>query len=227
MNAAKRKLQSCRGASMLMALLLMLVALMVSAVILSAAISAAVDLRAQKESQQSYLTASSAAQLFRDSVLGAGGQYIQKTKVTRTWSDSTKDYVESSRETTVLTEPAGAFAPLMQDALKQIVQNGFTQFYQSYRIEAAGYDPVEMTLAMTPIRENTKLTGVNLLATFSTASSTGHPCQLTLTMDAELQETDVVNTDGEQQITTIAESLKWHKDKATLTTPKTGTEGNS
>ena len=55
MQAIRRKLNSQRGASMLMALLLMLVGIMVSAVIISAATSAAVNKRSEKEQQQAYL----------------------------------------------------------------------------------------------------------------------------------------------------------------------------
>ena len=64
MQAIRRKLNSQRGASMLMALLLMLVGIMVSAVIISAATSAAVNKRSEKELQQAYLAVSSAAELF-------------------------------------------------------------------------------------------------------------------------------------------------------------------
>ena len=48
MQAIRRKLNSQRGASMLMALLLMLVGIMVSAVIISAATSAAVNKRSNR-----------------------------------------------------------------------------------------------------------------------------------------------------------------------------------
>lgn len=58
MQAIRRKLNSQRGASMLMALLLMLVGIMVSAVIISAATSAAVNKRSEKEQQQAYLARS-------------------------------------------------------------------------------------------------------------------------------------------------------------------------
>ena len=58
MQAIRRKLNSQRGASMLMALLLMLVGIMVSAVIISAATSAAVNKRSEKEQQQAYLAVS-------------------------------------------------------------------------------------------------------------------------------------------------------------------------
>ena len=66
MQAIRRKLNSQRGASMLMALLLMLVGIMVSAVIISAATSAAVNKRSEKEQQQAYLAVNSAAELVRD-----------------------------------------------------------------------------------------------------------------------------------------------------------------
>ncbi len=52
MQAIRRKLNSQRGASMLMALLLMLVGIMVSAVIISAATSAAVNKRSEKNSSR-------------------------------------------------------------------------------------------------------------------------------------------------------------------------------
>ena len=54
MQAIRRKLNSQRGASMLMALLLMLVGIMVSAFIISAATSAAVNKRSEKEQQQAW-----------------------------------------------------------------------------------------------------------------------------------------------------------------------------
>ena len=69
MNAAKKKLKSGSGATILMALLFFLVAAMVSAVIISAATTAAQTLKARREHQQAYLTCSSAAQYIRDALL--------------------------------------------------------------------------------------------------------------------------------------------------------------
>lgn len=79
MQAIRRKLNSQRGASMLMALLLMLVGIMVSAVIISAATSAAVNKRSEKEQQQAYLAVSSAAELVRDDFQSLTGRYKDVT----------------------------------------------------------------------------------------------------------------------------------------------------
>ena len=88
MQAIRRKLNSQRGASMLMALLLMLVGIMVSAVIISAATSAAVNKRSEKEQQQAYLAVSSAAELVRDDFQSLTGRYKDVT-TTVTQADGT------------------------------------------------------------------------------------------------------------------------------------------
>lgn len=82
MNAAKKKLKSGSGATILMALLFFLVAAMVSAVIISAATTAAQTLKARREHQQAYLTCSSAAQYIRDALLqGEGYKVVFEQKV--------------------------------------------------------------------------------------------------------------------------------------------------
>ena len=88
MQAIRRKLNSQRGASMLMALLLMLVGIMVSAVIISAATSAAVNKRSEKEQQQAYLAVNSAAELVRDDFQSLTGRYKDVT-TTVTHADGT------------------------------------------------------------------------------------------------------------------------------------------
>ena len=88
MQAIRRKLNSQKGASMLMALLLMLVGIMVSAVIISAATSAAVNKRSEKEQQQAYLAVSSAAELVRDDFQSLTGRYKDVT-TTVTHADGT------------------------------------------------------------------------------------------------------------------------------------------
>lgn len=77
MNAAKKKLKSGAGATILMALLFFLVAVMVSTVIISAAITATQTLRSRREAQQAYLTCSSAAQYIRDALLEAPGYRVE------------------------------------------------------------------------------------------------------------------------------------------------------
>ena len=61
MKTIRKKLRSDRGSSMVLALFLMLVALMVSHTILAAAATAGQNVVQQRESQQAYLTVSSAA----------------------------------------------------------------------------------------------------------------------------------------------------------------------
>ena len=73
MKTICKKLRSDRGSSMVLALFLMLVALMVSHTILAAAATAGQNVVQQRESQQAYLTVSSAAETFRDSVLSFNG----------------------------------------------------------------------------------------------------------------------------------------------------------
>ncbi|MEG1683356.1 MAG: hypothetical protein RR295_05960 [Oscillospiraceae bacterium] len=68
MHAIFQKLQSRRGASMLMALLFFLLAAMVGAVILAAASANADKLANRKQEQQDYLTISSAARFLQDTI---------------------------------------------------------------------------------------------------------------------------------------------------------------
>lgn len=92
MNAAKKKLKSGSGATILMALLFFLVAAMVSTVIISAATTAAQTLKARREHQQAYLTCSSAAQYIRDALLqGDGYKVVFEQRVTPDGSVSGDD----------------------------------------------------------------------------------------------------------------------------------------
>ncbi len=91
-----KKCTDRKGITILMALLLLLVASMVSVVILTAATTAARHISNDRQSQQTYLTVSSAAELLRDDILSSGyeqkvtrrptatGSYIERTEVTQT-----------------------------------------------------------------------------------------------------------------------------------------------
>ena len=76
MNAARKKLKSRSGATILMALLFFLVAAMVSAVIISAATTATKTVKTRRDNQQAYLTCSSAAEYLRDLLLGKEGYKV-------------------------------------------------------------------------------------------------------------------------------------------------------
>lgn len=106
----KKKLKNQQGASILMALLLLLVASVVSVVILTAATTSARHVQNDRESQQAYLTVSSAAELLRDDILSSGfeqqvtrrptatGGFTTKTEVTKTPQGATREWLEKGAE---------------------------------------------------------------------------------------------------------------------------------
>lgn len=93
MQAIRRKLNSQRGASMLMALLLMLVGIMVSAVIISAATSAAVNKRSEKEQRRPTSRSALPQELVRDDFQSLTGRYKDVT-TTVTQADGTTTTTE-------------------------------------------------------------------------------------------------------------------------------------
>ena len=76
MTRLRQKLRSRRGASILIALVFFLLCLTVGGVVLTAATASAGRLAAQRQTQQDYLTVSSAAALVRDSVEERRFQYV-------------------------------------------------------------------------------------------------------------------------------------------------------
>ena len=105
-----KKCTDRKGITILMALLLLLVASMVSVVILTAATTAARHISNDRQSQQTYLTVSSAAELLRDDILSSGyeqkvtrrptatGSYIERTEVTQTPQGAMKVWLERGIE---------------------------------------------------------------------------------------------------------------------------------
>ena len=105
-----KKCTDRKGVTILMALLLLLVASMVSVVILTAATTAARHISNDRQSQQTYLTVSSAAELLRDDILSssyeqkvtrrptATGSYIERTEVTQTPQGAMKAWLERGIE---------------------------------------------------------------------------------------------------------------------------------
>ena len=109
-----KKCTDRKGVTILMALLLLLVASMVSVVILTAATTAARHISNDRQSQQTYLTVSSAAELLRDDILSSGyeqkvtrrptatGSYIERTEVTQTPQGAMKAWLERGIEAVVV-----------------------------------------------------------------------------------------------------------------------------
>ena len=136
MQAIRRKLNSQRGASMLMALLLMLVGIMVSAVIISAATSAAVNKRSEKEQQQAYLAVSSAAELVRDDFQSLTGRYKDVT-TTVTQADGTTTTTNDTIKATC------AVGDMINDIGAWFIGvNTTTPYTKTYTFSVDGYEDV-------------------------------------------------------------------------------------
>ena len=145
MNAILRKLRSDRGSSMVLALFLMLVAVMVSHTILAAAATAGQNVVQQRESQQAYLTVSSAAETFRDSVLSFNGNNSFRRVVETRYTNASKE--EVAETTTTYTSLQGPFSKELEDALKHQMNYG-TAYTRTYTIQVEGYEDVSMEMML-------------------------------------------------------------------------------
>ena len=191
MQAIRRKLNSQRGASMLMALLLMLVGIMVSAVIISAATSAAVNKRSEKEQQQAYLAVSSAAELVRDDFQSLTGRYKDVTTTT------TKDTIKATCAVGDMINDIGAWF---------IDVNTTSTYAKTYTFSVDGYEDVSAEILVsvgTGSDESSKV--YNLTATFTNGVGSEHPCRTVLTMEGKLAE--------ESSTQVVTQTLEWNKAK--------------
>ena len=115
MKNIRLKLNNNEGKTILMALFLLLVAIVVSVVIITAATTAAHQLNDNKESQQAYLTVSSAAELFRDETEGKKYEHILKTYTKN--SEGVPDKPSEVNE----IRPEGSFRGLLTEISKAII----------------------------------------------------------------------------------------------------------
>lgn len=109
-NRLRIKLKSCRGASILMALLFMLVCMMVASSVLMAAASNSGKLRSNQQEQQKYLALASALRLVCDELTAAEyiGQYnYNRQPVYETTDDGSTHYV---KEIYTYSQRTGDFA---------------------------------------------------------------------------------------------------------------------
>lgn len=113
MKNIRLKLNSNEGKTILMALFLLLVAVVVSVVIITAATTAAHQLNDNKEAQQTYLTVSSAAELFRDEIRNKEYKHTLRTYTAEI------DNIEQKPPEETVSEPDGAF----KDLLTEIAEN--------------------------------------------------------------------------------------------------------
>ena len=203
MQAIRKKLNSQRGASMLMALLLMLVGIMVSAVIISAATSAAVNKRSEKEQQQAYLAVSSAAELVRDDFQSLTGRYkIVTTTVTN--GDGTTTTTEETIGATC------AVGDIINDIGKTMMGPASTnQYHKTYTFSIEGYEDVTADFL---IAGGTSTGGddiYDLTVIFTNGASSEHPCRMILTMEGKLGKDPRFEGDTEY----LTQTLEWNKAK--------------
>ena len=182
MEKLLRKFHSQRGETMLMALLLFLVGVMVSAVILAAAISAESDAKAAREEQQAYLTVSSAAELFRDSIQSGSGGY--REIVTKTYSGTQLQGTKTEKQ-----NASGPFSEIFNNVIPTLLKSPST-YQKPFTLSMDGLEDVTMELSIQPKQgDNDQFT---LTAVFYNDPEGDHPCRMTVRFTGT---TTVENTD--------------------------------
>ena len=212
MQAIRRKLNSQRGTSMLMALLLMLVGIMVSAVIISAATSAAVNKRSEKEQQQAYLAVSSAAELVRDDFQSLTGRYKDVT-TTVTNADGTTTTKNNTIKATC------AVGDMINDIGAWFIGKNTTSPYaktytKTYTFSVDGYEDVSAEILVSVDTGSDGSSKVyNLTATFTNGVGSEHPCRMVLTMEGKLAEERTSGDAGSGSTQVVTQTLEWNKAK--------------
>ena len=234
MKSMIHKLQDNKGSSMILALFLMLVSLMVSNTILAAAASASRSFLTQTDRQQSYLTVSSAAQVFRDSVASGNCNY-SRTVIT----------VEGAADKEEKGAMSGPFSQEIGDAVEALL--GFyaaTGYERDYLItvgsSAEEFEPMNLHLRLekTDSDEDTDMVQYCLLtATFSNvlpqstaAMVSGYtppyaPTQMVLTLRGSLSHTEnEYNTLDGNRAKKVVDGLQWLANTMELSKPVAGEE---
>ena len=234
MKSMIHKLQDNKGSSMILALFLMLVSLMVSNTILAAAASASRSFLTQTDRQQSYLTVSSAAQVFRDSVATGNCNY-SRTVIT----------VEGAADKEEKGAMSGPFSQEIGDAVEALLgAHAATGYERDYLItvgsSAEEFEPMNLHLRLekTDSDEDTDMVQDCLLtATFSNvlpqstaAMVSGYtppyaPTQMVLTLRGSLRHTETEDDTLEgNRAKRIVDELQWHADTMELSKPVAGEE---
>ena len=234
MKSMIHKLQDNKGSSMILALFLMLVSLMVSNTILAAAASASRSFLTQTDRQQSYLTVSSAAQVFRDSVASGNCNY-SRTIISVTGAADKKEKKAMS----------GPFSQEIGDAVEALlVAYAATGYERDYLItvgsSAEEFEPMNLHLRLektdsekgTSTAQDCLLTATfsNVLPQSTAAMVSGYtppyaPTQMVLTLRGSLKHTETQDdTLEENQAKRIVDELQWHTDTMELSKPVAGEE---
>lgn len=234
MKSMIHKLQDNKGSSMILALFLMLVSLMVSNTILAAAASASRSFLTQTDRQQSFLTVSSAAQVFRDSVATGNCNY-SRTVITVTGAADKEEKQAMS----------GPFSQEIGDAVEALLgAYAATGYERDYLItvgsSAEEFEPMNLHLRLekTDSDEDTDMVQDCLLtATFSNvlpqstaAMVSGYtppyaPTQMVLTLRGSLSHTESeYNTLDGNRAKKVVDGLQWLANTMELSKPVAGEE---
>lgn len=234
MKSMIQKLQDNKGSSMILALFLMLVSLMVSNTILAAAASASRSFLTQTDRQQSFLTVSSAAQVFRDSVATGNCNY-SRTVIT----------VEGAADKEEKGAMSGPFSQEIGDAVEALLRAyAATGYERDYLITVGSsteeFEPMNLHLRLekTDSDEDTDMVQDCLLtATFSNvlpqstaAMVSGYtppyaPTQMVLTLRGSLSHTErEYNTVDGNRAKKAEDVLQWRANTMELSKPVAGEE---
>lgn len=225
MNAAKKKLKSGSGATILMALLFFLVAAMVSAVIISAAATAAQTLKARREHQQAYLTCSSAAQYIRDALQGEGYKvvfeqevYTDETVVEENKSNDPKDQAKR-QDRDILKLIDSLFAEKMSGTKSDTLFTDEKPAQKTVTLQVEDCAPVQVQLSLTREKPDQDSTRTYLL-TADCRVEEGSPaqCWVVLKMPCVIQETETeVDASAPGALSRrITYQVQWQQDSATI-----------
>ena len=235
MKSMIHKLQDNKGSSMILALFLMLVSLMVSNTILAAAASASRSFLTQTDRQQSYLTVSSAAQVFQNSVASGNCNYSRTVITVEGAADKEEEKQAMS----------GPFSQEVGDAVEALLRAyAATGYERDYLItvgsSAEEFEPMNLHLRLekTDSDEDTDMVQYCLLtATFSNvlpqstaAMVSGYtppyaPTQMVLTLRGSLSHTErEYNTVDGNRAKKAEDVLQWRANTMELSKPVVGEE---
>lgn len=229
MKSMIHKLQDNKGSSMILALFLMLVSLMVSNTILAAAASASRSFLTQTDRQQSYLTVSSAAQVFRDSVATGNCNY-SRTVIT---VEGAADKEEKKRAM------SGPFSQEIGDAVEALLgAHAATGYERDYLItvgsSAEEFEPMNLHLRLekTDRVQECLLTATfsNVLPQSTAAMVSGYtppyaPTKMVLTLRGSLSHTEnEYNTLDGNRAKKVEDGLQWLANTMELSKPVAGEE---
>lgn len=226
MNAAKKKLKSGSGATILMALLFFLVAAMVSAVIISAATTAAQTLKARREHQQAYLTCSSAAQYIRDALLkGDGYKVVFEQKVSTSGdvfgdekSNATNDQAKR-QEKDILKLIDSLFAEKMSGTTSGTLFTDEKPAQKTVTLQVVGCAPVQVRLNLVKQETDQLAPKRTYLLTADCRVEEGSPaqCQTVLRMVCTIAETKTEKAIENMGIFRwLTYQVQWQPDNATI-----------